>query len=149
MQNSPSPSDVGLLAIRVMTGLVLFFHGAQKLFAWFGGYGLTGTAGWMESIGIPFPEASALLAGLTEMVGGIAFLSGFGQRLLAGPVAFTMLVAAFTAHTGFNAASGGMEYPLTLAVVAAGLGLTGPGRYALRLPTGVNARPTTAQPGRP
>jgi len=125
-------SDFALLAMRVMVGIVFVYHGSQKLFGLFGGYGITGTAGWMASIGIPLPEVSATLAGAAEFFGGLALLSGFGQRLLSIPLTFTMLVAAFTAHSGFNAASGGMEYPLTLAVVVAGLGLLGPGRLAFR-----------------
>jgi len=125
-------SDVALLAMRVMVGIVFVFHGAQKLFGLFGGYGITGTAGWMASIGIPLPEVSATLAGAAEFFGGLALLSGFGQRLLSIPLTFTMLVAAFTAHSGFSATSGGMEYPLTLAVIVAGLGLLGPGRLAIR-----------------
>jgi putative oxidoreductase len=124
--------DLGLLSIRLLTGLVFVVHGSQKLFGLFGGYGLAGTAGWMESIGLPFPMLSATLAGSTELIGGLALLTGFGQRLLAWPLAFTMLVASLTAHSGFDAAAGGMEYPLLLVFVTAGLGLTGPGSFALR-----------------
>lgn len=126
-----TPADIGLLAIRAMVGFVFIFHGSQKLFGLFGGYGIAGTAGWMESIGIPFPEVSATLAGVTELLGGLALMTGFGLRLMAAPLAFSMIVAAFTAHSGFDATAGGMEYPLTLAVIAAGLGLIGPGRFAL------------------
>lgn len=123
--------DLALLVMRLMVGIVFVFHGSQKLFGLFGGYGITGTAGWMESLGIPLPLVSATLAGAAEFFGGIALVTGVGQRLLAVPLAFTMLVAATTAHSGFDATSGGMEYPLTLAAVVAGLGLLGPGRFAL------------------
>ena len=125
--------DLGLLSIRLMTGSVFVFHGSQKLFGWFGGYGIASTAGWMESLGIPFPTLSTVLAGGTELIGGLALLTGLFQRLLAAPLAFTMLVAAFTAHSGFDGTQGGMEYPLLLAFVTAGLGLTGPGAFAWRL----------------
>jgi putative oxidoreductase len=124
-------NDVGLLALRLMLGAVFFFHGAQKVFGLFGGYGIEGTANFMEGIGIPFPMLSATLAGITELVGGVALWVGFGQRLISIPLTFTMLVAAFSAHSGFNGATGGMEYPLTLAVFSAGLGLLGPGRIAV------------------
>ena len=137
--NTQLRTDLGLLAMRLMAGTVFFFHGAQKVFGIFGGYGLEGTSGYMESLGIPFPYASALLAGGAELVGGLALVLGVGQRLLSIPLAFTMFVAAFSAHSGFAAASGGMEYPLLLAFVAAGLGLTGPGRFALPLPVAVSA----------
>ncbi|MEO0649780.1 MAG: DoxX family protein [Planctomycetota bacterium] len=126
--------DLALLALRLMLGWTFFFHGSQKLFGLFGGYGIEGTAGWMESIGIPFPTVSVVLAGSTELLGGLALATGLGQRLIAAPLAFTMLVAAFTAHSGFDATQGGMEYPLTMAVVVAALGLLGPGRLALRFP---------------
>lgn len=129
----PLSTDLGLLLMRLMVGLVFVFHGAQKLFGIWGGYGIEGTAGFMESLGLPFPTLSAILAGSAELAGGLALLTGFGQRLLAIPLTFTMLVAAFSAHTGFAAGSGGMEYPLTLALVVAGLGLTGPGRFAVGL----------------
>ena len=129
---APSP-DTGLLLARLMLAVVFVFHGAQKLFGLFGGYGIEGTAGFMESIGMPFPVASALLAGGAEFFGGLALMSGLGQRLFSVPLVFTMLVAAFSVGQGFDSQQGGMEYPLTLAVVTAGLGLLGPGRYALRI----------------
>lgn len=131
-QNAITRNDAALFAIRLMVGVVFLFHGAQKLFGSFGGHGIQGTAGWMESIGIPFPVVSATLAGATEFLGGLALVSGVGLGLLSVPLTFTMLVAAFTAHSGFDVTSGGMEYPLTLAVVVAGLGLQGPGRLALK-----------------
>lgn len=140
-------ADAALLAMRTMVGVVFAFHGAQKLFGLFGGYGIAGTAGWMESLGIPLPTVSATLAGTTELVGGLALVTGFGQRLLAIPLVFTMLVGAFSAHSGFDAASGGMEFPLTLAVVTAGLGLLGPGAIALRrpAPSATPDRPATVE----
>ena len=104
-------TDLALLLIRLMTGTTLAFHGAQKLFGAFGGYGIEGSAGYMESLGIPFPTASVVLAGSAEFLGGLAFLTGLFTRTLAAPVAFTMLVAAFTAHSGFDVTQGGMEYP--------------------------------------
>jgi len=126
-------TDLALAALRLMTGSVFLFHGSQKLFGLFGGHGLEGTAGWMGSLGIPFPAVSATLAGGTELLGGLALVTGLGLRLLSAPLAFTMLAGAFTAHSGFDATAGGMEYPLTLAVVALALGLAGPGRFALRV----------------
>ena len=133
MKNLTS-TDFGLLSMRLMTGAVFAFHGSQKLFGAFGGYGIEGTAGYFESLGIPFPTLSVVLAGATELLGGLALITGLGQRLLALPLTITMLVAAMTAHTGFDASAGGMELPLLLAFVAAGLGFTGAGRLALRVP---------------
>lgn len=123
--------DLGLLAMRLMAGAVFAFHGSQKLFGLFGGHGIAGTAGWMESIGIPFGTASAIAAGATELLGGLALLTGVGVRWLGVPLAFTMLVGALTAHSGFDVTKGGMEYPLVLAALSLGLAATGPGRFAL------------------
>ena len=107
-------ADLGLLALRLMTGTILVFHGSQKLFGLFGGHGIEGTAGWMESLWIPFPTVSTVLAGGTEFFGGLAFLAGLFVRVFSAPVAFALLVGAWTAHSSFDATKGGMEYPLLL-----------------------------------
>jgi putative oxidoreductase len=124
-------TDTGLFLIRAILAVVFIYHGSQKLFGWFGGYGIEGTAGWMASVGIAFPTLSAILAGATEFVGGIALLVGTGTRLAAIPMAFTMLVAVATTHRGFNAQTGGMEYPLTLCVILLALVLLGPGSFTV------------------
>ena len=123
--------DAGLLLMRGMLGAVFVFHGSQKLFGWFGGYGLQATGQWMESIGIPFGLVSATLAGSTEFLGGLLLLTGVATRFETIPMAATMIVAAATAHQGFDATQGGGEYPITMAMVLAGLGLIGPGRWTL------------------
>lgn len=125
-------NDTALFLIRLVLAAVFFYHGGQKLFGWFGGYGLNGTAGWMASIGIPFPSLSAFLAGFTEFAGALVLLVGTGTRLAAIPMAFTMLVAILTAHRStFGAQAGGMEYALTLGVVLVALALTGPGGFTV------------------
>ena len=123
----------GLLLIRIMVGVVFIFHGSQKLFGAWGGSGLDGFAGYLETLGVPYPHASAVLAGLAEFLGGISLVTGAFLRLLAIPLVITMLVAIFTAFPGkgFDAQKGGMEYPLTLLVVVAALAIMGPGEYAL------------------
>jgi putative oxidoreductase len=124
--------NVALLLVRSGLALVFIFHGSQKLFGWFGGHGLSGTAGWMESIGIPLPMLSTILAGSAEFFGGLVLLLGVGTRIAAVPMAFTMLVAILTVHSSaFDAAAGGMEYTLTLGVVLVALALTGPGRLTV------------------
>ncbi len=125
--------DLGLFLIRAVLALVFVFHGSQKLFGWFGGYGIEGTAQWMASIGIPFPTLSVVLAGSTELFGGLALLAGgLAGRLATAPMAFTMVVAVLSAHrSAFDARAGGMEFALTLGVVLAGLGLIGMGRVGL------------------
>lgn len=122
-------SDIGLLLIRAVLATVFIYHGGQKLFGLFGGYGIQGTAGWMAGIGIPFPTFSTVLVGATEFFGGVVLLLGSGTRVAAIPMAFSMLVAIATVHrSAFDARSGGMEFPLTLAVVLVALALAGPGR---------------------
>ena len=120
--------------MRLMLGVVFMFHGAQKLFGAFDGPGLEGAAGFFETLGIPLPFASAVLAALTEFGGGLLLITGVAARLMAVPLTFTMLVASFTAHGGaFAAQAGGMEYPLTLAVMSAVVALTGPGAFVIPL----------------
>lgn len=132
--NPSRRTDIALLLLRLTAASVFLFHGSQKLFGLFGGYGIEGTAGWMESLGLPFPVLSTILAGSAEFAGGLALLTGFGLRLMAAPLTLTMLVAAFSAHSGFDVTQGGMEYPLLLAALSAALGLIGPGRFALDVP---------------
>lgn len=123
-------ADFGLFLIRAVLAAVFFYHGGQKLFGWFGGPGLEGTAQWMGSIGIPFPKLNAVLASTTELAGAIVLLFGTGTRVAAVPMAFTMAVAIATVHGGgFDVRTGGMEYALTLGVVLVGLALLGPGEF--------------------
>jgi putative oxidoreductase len=122
-----------LLLLRVAAGLPLLFHGTQKLFGWFGGDGFSGFAGYLESLGVPFPTASAYLAGASEVGGGLILLTGIGFWVLP-PVIFTMLVAAATsARNGYDVGRGGAEYPLTIAVMLVALALTGPGSFVSAL----------------
>ncbi len=131
MKQTQTTTNIALLALRLMVGTVFVFHGSQKLFGWFGGYGLTATGQYMESIGIPFGTLNALLAGSTEFFGGLLLIAGLLVRYASVPMVFTMLVASFVAHSGFNVQTGGMEYSLTLAVVLASLGLLGAGDWTV------------------
>ncbi len=125
-------TDAGLLAIRAMLGTVFMYHGSQKLFGWFAGHGIDGFSGFLASQGVPLPTLNAYMAAGAEFFGGLLLLTGILTRLASIPVAFTMLVAAFMVHgNAFSSQNGGLEYPLTLAVVTAGIGLIGPGRLTL------------------
>lgn len=126
-------NNVALLLLRGIAGAVFTFHGAQKLFGVFGGPGLNGFAGYLGSLGIPFPLANAYLAAGAEFFGGLALLAGFGVGIASVPLVVTMLVACFALRTGgFDSQKGGFEFPLTLAVVTTAVGLLGSGRYTLR-----------------
>ncbi len=138
--------DAGRLLLRLSLATVFLFHGAQKLFGLFGGYGIAGTAQFMESIGLPFPSLSATLAGGAEFFGGLAFLTGVGLRVLGVPLTITMLVAAFSLRQSFDVQAGGMEYPLTLALASAALVLMGPGSFRLRLGSAANSASDSRRP---
>ncbi len=121
------------LVLRVPVGLILAAHGAQKLFGWFGGYGLEGTGQWLASIGLGPGYLMALLAGSAEFFGGLALVLGLLTRPAALVAAFTMLVALFAVHigNGLFMANNGYEYALTLAAVSLSLAIQGGGRFAL------------------
>jgi len=110
-------------------GIILAAHGAQKLFSWFGGYGLEGTGQWMASQGLEPGYLMALMAGSAEFFGGIALILGFLTRPAAIVVAFTMLVGLVSVHlgNGLFLSSNGFEYALTLSVVAIALAIQGGG----------------------
>jgi putative oxidoreductase len=122
---------LGLLLIRAMVGVVFVFHGSQKLFGAFGGPGIEGFTGFLTQLEVPYPALNAYLAAIAEFGGGLALILGAGTRLVAVPLVITMLVASFSAHRGAFALPSGMEYSLSLAVISAGLGLTGAGRWAV------------------
>ncbi len=125
--------NIGLLIIRLVIGVLFIGHGAQKLFGWFGGYGVKGTGGWFESIGIKPGVTMALLAGLTELIGGILFALGLLTPLAGIMIAGTMVMAIVKVHgpNGVWSTQNGYEYNLTLLAVAIGIALIGPGQYAL------------------
>ncbi|WML58520.1 DoxX family protein [Neobacillus sp. PS2-9] len=125
--------NLGLLIIRLVVGVLFIGHGAQKLFGKFGGYGLKGTGGWFESIGMKPGVTMALFAGLAELIGGILFAVGFLTPLAALMIAGTMIMAIVKVHApnGLWATSNGYEYNLTIVAVAIGVALIGPGKYAL------------------
>ena len=86
----------GITLLRIVTGLTFAAHGAQKLFGWFGGYGLEGVAQWMESIGITPGYLMAALAGSAEFFGGLALVVGLLVRPAAVSLLVSMVVAAVT-----------------------------------------------------
>src|SRR6266550_516943 len=125
--------DIGLLLIRLVFGLVMAAHGAQKLFGWFGGYGIAGTGGFFEQLGFRPGKLFAALAGLGEFGGGLLLALGFLGPIGPALVLSVMIVAAVTVHwgKGLFSTSGGIEVPLLYAATATGLALTGPGRFSV------------------
>ncbi|MBH0061343.1 DoxX family protein [Pseudoalteromonas sp. NZS71] len=128
-----SKAGVAALILRVPVGLILAAHGAQKLFAWFGGYGLEGTGQWMASIGLEPGYWLAMMAGSAEFFGGIALAIGLLTRPAAVVAGFTMMIAIFSVHisNGLFMANNGYEYALTLLVVTVVLAIQGAGSFSL------------------
>ena len=126
-------ADLGLLIIRLVVGLLFVAHGAQKLFGWFGGYGIKGTGGWFESIGVKPGATMAVLAGLTELGGGLLFALGLVTPLAAVLIIIPMLVAIAKVHgaNGLWATANGYELNLLYIVIALGVALIGAGSYSL------------------
>jgi putative oxidoreductase len=126
-------ASLGLLILRLILGLGLAAHGAQKLFGWFGGYGLKGTGGWLESIGIKPGLLFAALAGLGELAGGLGLALGFLTPLSAVAAILVMLVAIKTVHLpkGYWNSSGGYEFNLLIIAAALSFALVGPGAWSV------------------
>ncbi|MFY9727302.1 MAG: DoxX family protein [Bryobacteraceae bacterium] len=127
-RNSPP-----LAIIRLVLGVVMFAHGAQKMLGWFGGYGFSGTMGFFGHMGIPAPFAFLAIA--AEFCGGLGLILGFLSRIAAFGVLCNMVVAVLTVHlhNGFymnwagTAKGEGFEYHLlaiamALAVIIGGAG---------------------------
>ncbi len=118
--------------IRITAGLLLVPHGAQKLFGWFGGYGIEATGQFFSSK-LGLPASLALLAGLIEFFGGLMLALGLATRVVAALVVGLMAVAVLKVHlgAGFFWTSGGFEYPLFWGIVALAFAIRGGGRWSL------------------
>jgi putative oxidoreductase len=125
--------ELGILVLRLTVGLTMAAHGAQKLFGWFGGYGLDGTGHFFEGLGFRPGRRHAFMAGLVESGGGVLLAVGLLTPMGAALIASVMLVAAITVHvkSGFFAANGGYEYNLSLGMAALAVAFTGPGAWSI------------------
>jgi len=125
--------DLGIAALRVVTGGLLAGHGAQKLFGSFDGPGPEETAGMMEHLGLRPGKPWGMAAALSEFAGGTLTVLGLGGAL--GPISIlsAMTMAATTAHWGkpIWVTKGGAELPVTNATIAAALAMVGPGRISI------------------
>ncbi|QYK06641.1 DoxX family protein [Shewanella zhangzhouensis] len=125
--------SIAPLALRVPAGIIFMAHGAQKLFGWFGGYGIEGTGQWMASIGLEPGWLMAAMAGGAEFFGGLAILLGLLTRPAALVLAVTMVVAIVTVHlgNGLFMANNGYEFGLALLAMSVSLVLSGSGRFGI------------------
>lgn len=124
--------DIALLILRLTVGLLMAGHGAQKFFGWFGGHGLKGVAGLLHSRGFRPAGIWAVLAGLTEFVGGALFALGLFSPLGTLGIGASMLIAISKFHwPKVWVTEGGFEYPLVNLAVASAVGIAGPGVFSL------------------
>jgi putative oxidoreductase len=124
---------IGLLTLRLVVGLTLAGHGAQKLFGWWGGSGIHGWTQVVTKLRIRPAKPWAWVAALSEFGGGILLALGLLSPLGSLAITGAMLVAIGTVHLpkGFWNGKGGYEFNLTLIAAAAALALTGPGTYSI------------------
>jgi putative oxidoreductase len=125
--------NLALLVLHVVVGVLFFAHGAQKLFGWFGGYGIGGTAGFFDQIGLRPGRLHAWAAAFAETVGGILLALGLFTPIGAALVIAVMTAAVITVHWEkgpFNT-EGGYEFNLTLVTAVFALSGVGPGEWSL------------------
>jgi len=139
--------SIGLLLARVVVGLLMAAHGTQKLFGWFGGYGLAKTGDFFANLGFRPGRAFAAAASLTEIASGLLVALGLLGPIGPALMISVMIVAAVSVHwgQGLLATTNGIELPLLYAAAAGGLALTGFGPYSLDAWLGIAAAwtPTT------
>jgi len=125
--------DAGVLLLRVVIGLFFAAHGAQKLFGWFDGHGLEGTGGFFEKLGYRPGKVFAVVAGSSELFGGLLLVLGLFTPLAAAAIIGVMLNAAVSVHAknGPWITNGGWEYTAILAASAAAIAFIGPGTASL------------------
>ena len=131
----------GLLIARLVFGSLMVAHGTQKLFGWFGGYGLAGTGGFFDSLGFRPGKAFAAAASLTEITGGLLLALGFLGPVGPALIISVMIVAAISVHWkhGLFASTNGIEVPLLYAAMALTIALTGPGIFSLDAALGLTS----------
>jgi putative oxidoreductase len=124
--------DIAILIIRLFFGFAMAAHGAQKLFGWFGGYGIKATGGMFESLGFRPGAAFAVMAGLSELAGGLSMAAGLFTPFGSAAVVAAMVVAMVSVHlkNGFFAMGNGIELPFLYALAALAISFSGAGAFS-------------------
>jgi putative oxidoreductase len=132
--------SLGLLILRLVVGLTMAAHGAQKVFGWWGGPGMNGWTQAVIRLRIRPATAWAWIAALSELGGGLLFAIGLLSPLGSLAIAGTMLVAIATVHwvNGFWNGKRGYEFNLALLASAVAVALTGPGAYSADQAMGIH-----------
>lgn len=130
--------DPVLTMLRLVLGIVFFFHGAQKMLGWFGGYGFSGTMNFFtHDMGIP--AVFAFLAIAAEFFGSLGLILGLLARVAASGIIVNMVVAIALVHhaNGFfmnwygNQKGEGYEYHLLTIAVALAIVIRGAGAFSI------------------
>ncbi len=131
---------LGLLILRLVVGLTVAGHGAQKLFGWWGGPGMTGWTGAMTRMRIRPAVPWAWMSALAEFAGGLLFALGLLNPLGSFAIIASMLVAMILVHwpKGFWVSKGGYEFNLMIIGASAAIGIAGPGAYSLDAALGIH-----------
>ena len=145
--------DTATAILRLVLGLVFFAHGAQKLLGWFGGFGFSGTMGFLTGP-MHIPATLAFLAIAAEFFGGLGLILGFLTRIAALGITVNMLVAIATVHGPFGffmnwtgAQKGeGFEYHLLVLAITAFLMIRGAGAFSIDRAIAMASPTRTAQP---
>jgi putative oxidoreductase len=126
-------TDLALAFVRVIVGLVIAAHGAQKVLGVWGGPGLAGWTQGMTRMGMRPAAFWAWVSAFAELAGGVAFALGFLLPVVAAALTIQMSVAIAHAHwgKGFWNSKGGIEFPFTLGAIAAINGIAEPGAYSI------------------
>jgi putative oxidoreductase len=125
--------ELALLVLRLVVGLGFAAHGAQKLFGSFGGYGIEGTGGFFDQLGLRPGKAHAWFAGTAEFFGGLLIALGLLTPFAAAALIGVMTAAILTVHrpNGFFNANNGYEYNLVLVASVFALAGIGAGEWSL------------------
>jgi putative oxidoreductase len=130
---------LGLLVLRLVVGLIVAAHGAQKLFGWWGGPGMTGWVGAMNRMRIRPAVPWAWISAFGELLGGLGLAVGLLNPLPSLAILGSMLVAIALVHwpRGFWSTKGGYEFNLSIIAGIGAIALAGPGAYSLDAALGI------------